>query len=254
MNNDNAFNKVLNTFSLTDKIALVTGAGKGIGRASAALLADAGAKVIAVARTASDLESLQQGYSDQIEIWIEDVTSDSFLQRLSKLDQLDVLVNNVGVNKPQPFIDVEHDVLDLMLSLNVRSAFLVAQAAAKIMVIQGSGSIIHMSSQMGHIGAANRTVYCMTKHAIEGLSKAMAVELASSNVRVNTVAPTFIETPMTKPMFDNKIFLKEVLGKIPLNRIGKVEDVASAVLYLASSASNMVTGDSLKVDGGWTAI
>jgi NAD(P)-dependent dehydrogenase (short-subunit alcohol dehydrogenase family) len=242
-----------NIFSLKGKVALVTGAGKGIGRASSALLVEAGAKVIAVARTQADLDSLQKQYGEQIETWAEDVSSERFLARIAQLPQLDILVNNVGTNKPQPFIDVELEPLDLMLSLNVRSAFLAAQAAARIMVKQGSGSIIHMTSQMGHIGAANRTVYCMTKHAIEGLSKAMAVELAQFNVRVNCVAPTFIETPMTKPMLENDDFKREVLEKIPLNRIGKVEDVAAAVLYLASSASNMVTGDSLKVDGGWTA-
>ncbi len=242
-----------NIFSLKGKVALVTGAGKGIGRASSALLVEAGAKVIAVARTQADLDSLQKQYCEQIETWAEDVSSDRFLARIAQLPQLDILVNNVGTNKPQPFIDAELDALDLMLSLNVRSAFLTAQAAARIMVKQGSGSIIHMTSQMGHIGAANRTVYCMTKHAIEGLSKAMAVELAQFNVRVNCVAPTFIETPMTKPMLENDDFKREVLEKIPLNRIGKVEDVAAAVLYLASSASNMVNGDSLKVDGGWTA-
>ncbi len=245
---------LLSTFSLSGKVALVTGAGKGIGRASAALLAEAGATVIAVARTADDLSSLETEYPGQIHGWAEDVTGDKFMQRLTALEQLDILVNNVGTNKPQPFTEVETEVLDHMLSLNVRTAFLVAQAAATIMVKQGSGSIIHMSSQMGHIGAANRTTYCMTKHAIEGLSKAMAVELAPKNVRVNCVAPTFIETPLTQPMFEDEAFKQEVLGKIPLNRIGKVADVAAAVLYLASSAANMVTGDSLKVDGGWTAI
>lgn len=253
MNNFKPTSTISSTFSLTGKIALVTGAGKGIGRASAALLAEAGATVIAVARTRTDLESLQAQYPQQILCWVEDVTSETFIKRVSALEQLDVLVNNVGTNKPQPLIDVQRDTLDLMLSVNVRSAFLAAQAGARIMTKQGSGSIIHMTSQMGHIGAANRTVYCMTKHALEGLSKAMAVELAAQNVRVNCVAPTFIETPLTKPMFENEAFKEEVLGKIPLNRIGKVEDVAAAVLYLASSASSMVTGDSLKVDGGWTA-
>ncbi len=228
--------KILDTFALTGKVALVTGAGKGIGRASAALLAEAGAEVIAVARTTSDLESLASEYPGQVECWTEDISSDTFIQRLASLDQLDVLVNNVGTNKPQPFTEVDLETLDSMLSINVRSAFLVAQAAASIMVKQRAGSIIHISSQMGHIGAANRSVYCMTKHAIEGLSKAMAVELAADNVRVNTVAPTFIETPLTQPMLENSEFKQEVLGKIPLNKIGSVDDVAAAVLYLASAA------------------
>ena len=241
-------------FSLTGKVALVTGAGKGIGRACCILLAEAGATVIAVSRTGSDLDELRQLHPDNIEPWVLDITDEKFIHRLSSLTRLDILVNNVGTNKPQPFVDVSEETLDHMLTFNVRSAFLTAQAAAKVMVKNNSGSIIHMSSQMGHIGAANRTVYCMTKHAIEGLTKAMAVELAVHNVRVNSVAPTFIETPLTLPMFENKTFRNEVLAKIPLNRIGKVEDVAAAVLYLATPASNMVTGHSLKVDGGWSAI
>ena len=140
-----------------------------------------------------------------------------------------------------------------MLNLNVRAAFLCSQAAARRMVKQGSGSIIHMSSQMGHIGAVKRTVYCMTKHAIEGLTKAMAVELAPQGVRVNAVAPTFIETPLTRPMLDDPAFKDYVTNQIPMGKIGQPQDVAAAVLYLASPASSLVTGDSLKVDGGWTA-
>lgn len=244
----------LSQFELTGKTAMVTGAGKGIGKACAELLANAGAKVIAVARTASDLQALEKAYPDQIETWMGDVTSSAFLERLESLDKLDILVNNVGTNKPQPFIDVDVEVLDMMLNLNVRSAFLTAQAAARVMVKKGSGSIIHMSSQMGHIGAPGRTVYCASKHAIEGLCKAMAAELAEHNIRVNTVAPTFIETPLTKPMFEDEDFKKLWLEKIPLGKIGNVEDVANAVLYLASDASGMVTGHSLRVDGGSTAI
>ena len=137
-----------------------------------------------------------------------------------------------------------------MLDLNVRSAFLVAQAGARVMTRCGGGSIIHMGSQMGHVGAPNRTVYCMTKHAIEGLTKAMAVELAPQGIRVNSVAPTFIETPLTKPMFENPECHKDVLSRIPIGKIGQTEDVANAVVFLASPASGMVTGDSLKVDGG----
>jgi NAD(P)-dependent dehydrogenase (short-subunit alcohol dehydrogenase family) len=241
-------------FRLDNKVALVTGAGKGIGRACAANLAAAGAHVIAVARTEADLKSLEAAHMGQIEAWVADVTKESFLQRIQSLDKLDVLVNNVGTNRPQPFTEVERSALDLVLDLNVRIAFLVAQAAARVMVRQGSGSIIHMGSQMGHVGAANRTVYCMTKHAIEGLNKAMAVELASCGIRVNCVAPTFVETPMTRPMLANEAFQKDVISRIPMGKIGQAEDVANAVLFLASAASGLVTGDSLKVDGGWTAI
>ncbi len=240
-------------FRLDGQVALVTGAGRGLGRACAELLANSGGRVIAVARTEADLATLQAAHPDSIETWVEDVTCQQFLDRLAALPKLDVLVNNVGTNRPQSLLEVDLDTLDTMLSLNVRTAFLVAQAAARIMVRQGSGSIIHMSSQMGHVGAAKRTVYCMTKHAIEGLTKAMAVELAPLGVRVNSVAPTFIETPLTKPMLDDPEFRYDVLSSIPLARLGQVEEVAAAVVFLASPASSLVTGDSLKVDGGWTA-
>ena len=242
----------LDVFKLEGRKALVTGAGRGIGRACAQLLAAAGAEVLAVARSADDLESLAAAQAG-IEPWVADVTDPAFLSAVAGMEQLDVLVNNVGTNNPQPFLEVEEAVLDQMLSLNVRAAFLVAQAAAKVMAAQGSGSIIHMSSQMGHIGAARRTVYCMTKHAIEGLTKAMAVELAPVGVRVNAIAPTFVETPLTAPMLADPDFQAEVLSKIPLNRVGTVDEVASAVLFLASDAASLVTGDSLKTDGGWTA-
>ena len=245
---------LLNSFKLTGKTAMVTGAGKGIGRACAELLAEAGAKVIAVARTAADLEVLEQTFPNQIETWVNDVTKDAFLARIASLDTLDILVNNVGTNKPQPFLDVDSDVLDMLLNINVRSAFLTAQAAARVMVKQGSGSIIHMSSQMGHVGAKNRTVYCTTKHAIEGLTKSMAVELSALGVRTNSVAPTFIETALTKPMFEDEGFTKDTMSRLPIGRVGQVNEVAAAVLFLASDASSMITGDSLKVDGGWTAV
>jgi NAD(P)-dependent dehydrogenase (short-subunit alcohol dehydrogenase family) len=238
---------------LTGRLAVVTGAGKGIGRACVEALAGAGARVIAVARTAADLQALAERGGGRIETWCEDVTAAGFLSRLQALDQLDVLVNNVGTNRPQPFLEVDRESLDLMLDLNLRSAFLVSQAAARVMVRSGGGSIVHMSSQMGHVGAARRSVYCATKHAIEGLTKAMAVELAPQGVRVNAVAPTFIATPMTEPMLADPDFTAEVVGKIPMARVGQVAEVANAVLFLASPAASLITGDSLKVDGGWTA-
>ena len=170
------------------------------------------------------------------------------------LEQVDILVNNAGTNVPEPFLDVSEDNLDRMLAVNVKGVFLVAQAAARCMVERGEGgSIINISSQMGHVGASRRAVYCATKHAVEGLRKAMAVELAPHNVRVNSVAPTFVETPMTKPLLEDETLREDTLSRIPLGRLGRVEDVTGAVLFLASPAAVLITGASLLVDGGWTA-
>jgi NAD(P)-dependent dehydrogenase (short-subunit alcohol dehydrogenase family) len=170
------------------------------------------------------------------------------------LEQVDILVNNAGTNVPEPFLEVSEDNLDRMLAVNVKGVFLVAQAAARRMVERGEGgSIINISSQMRHVGAPRRTVYCATKHAVEGLTKAMAVELAPHKVRVNSVAPTFVETPMTKPLLENETLREDTLSRIPLGRLGRVEDVTGAVLFLASPAAGLITGASLLVDGGWTA-
>ncbi len=170
------------------------------------------------------------------------------------LEQVDILVNNAGTNVPEPFLEVSEDNLDRMLAVNVKGVFLVAQAAARCMVERGEGgSIINISSQMGHVGAPRRTVYCATKHAVEGLTKAMAVELAPHNIRVNSVAPTFVETPMTKPFLEEETFREDTLSRIPLGRLGQVEDVMGAVVFLASPAAGLITGASLLVDGGWTA-
>jgi len=238
---------------LNGKTALVTGAGRGLGRAIVEKLHAAGAHTIAAARTRDDLDKLQVDLGDRIDVWAKDVTSDDFLDAVGSLPALDILVNNAGSNRPEPFTKVSRENLDFILNLNVRSMFLTAQAAARVMKRSGSGAIVHMSSQMGHVGSPNRSVYCMTKHAIEGLTKAMAVELAPEKIRVNSVAPTFIETPMTKPMLENPEFREFVYRMIPMQKMGQPEDVANAVLYLASPMSAMVTGHSLLVDGGWTA-
>jgi NAD(P)-dependent dehydrogenase (short-subunit alcohol dehydrogenase family) len=238
---------------LEGKIALVTGAGKGIGKAIVERFHADGAHVIAVARTQADLDVLANELGDRFEAWSCDVTGEEILERIDGLEQLDILVNNAGGNRPEPLIDVSAENLDFILDLNVRSAFRISQAAAKVMIRQKSGSIVQMSSQMGHVGSPNRTVYCMTKHALEGLTKAMAVELASQGIRVNSVAPTFIETPLTAPMFENPEFQEFVMKMIPMGKIGQPQDVAEAVAYLASGRSGMVTGHSLVIDGGWTA-
>ncbi|MDJ0699636.1 MAG: SDR family oxidoreductase [Woeseiaceae bacterium] len=240
--------------SLEGQVAVVTGGGRGLGRGCAEALANAGARVIAVARSESDLAEVGAHESGRIETWSIDVTGDEILQRIEAVDGLSILVNNAGGNRPQPFADVDDDSLDFVLDLNVRAAFRVARAAVRAMLAQGTrGSIVHMSSQMGHVGAAGRTVYCMSKFAIEGLTKAMAVELGPRGIRVNAVAPTFVETSLTRPMLDEPEFRDWVMGMIPMDRLATIDDVVSAVLYLASPASGSVTGHSLLVDGGWTA-
>ena len=165
-----------------------------------------------------------------------------------------MLVNNAGTNRPKPLWEVSEDDYDAVLDLNVKSAFFVAQQAVKRMLEEAvKGSLIHMGSQMGHVGGANRSLYCASKWALEGMNKAFALDLAPHGIRSNTIAPTFIETPLTRPFFEDAAFKANVLAKIKLGRIGQVEDLMGAVLFLAADASALVTGTSLVVDGGWTA-
>jgi NAD(P)-dependent dehydrogenase (short-subunit alcohol dehydrogenase family) len=176
----------------------------------------------------------------------------------ARLERLDILLNNAGMNIPEPFVDVSDAHLDDMIALNVRAAFQVAQAAVRKMLQDPDrrgrgGSIINVTSQMGRVGAERRTVYCMTKHAVEGLTKAMAVELAPDNIRVNAIAPTFLETPMTASFFADPEFHNWVVSRIPLGRIGRMDEVAGAIVFLASPAASLITGTSLAIDGGWTA-
>ena len=238
---------------LTGRRALVTGAGRGIGRAIALALARAGAGVIAVARTEADLASLAAEAGTGITPWVDDVLSSAFYQRIEALDRLDILMNNAGGNRPMPMVEVDDDTLDHLIALNIRSAYKVAQAAARVMQRQKSGVIVNMSSQMGHVGSPRRTVYCMSKHAVEGLTKAMAVELAPDGIRVVAVAPTFVLTPMTEGMVSDPACRAMVMDMIPLRKLATPEDVAAAVVFLASDEARMITGDSLKIDGGWTA-
>ena len=245
-------------FRLDGKTALVTGAGRGIGRAVALALASAGAELVLVSRTLGQLEEVAREINESgghARVLPLDVTDSVVVRRaVADLGALHILVNNAGLNRPQPFLEVDEDTLDRLLTLNVRAAFLVAQASARRMVVQGEGVIINMSSQMGHVGSErDRTVYVMTKHALEGLTKAMAVELAPKGVRVVSIAPTFIDTPLVRPFFDDPTFRKWVLDRIPLGRLGTVEEVASAVVFLASPAAALVNGSSLLADGGWTA-
>ena len=184
-------------------------------------------------------------------LYLHEDIADAFLERIAELPSLDILVNNIGTNRPQPFVEVSDANLDLMIDMNIRTTFRISRTAARLM--EKGASMVNITSQMGHVGSPGRTVYCMTKHAIEGLTKAAAVELAPRGIRVNSVAPTFIETPMTKPMLDDPEFAEFVKSMIPLGTIGQPEDVAAAVLYLCSDGAAMVTGHSLLVDGGWTA-
>ena len=246
------------TFRLDSRVALVTGAGRGIGRACALGLAEAGADIVAVSRTARELEDLAaevHALGRQATPVACDVTDSNRLRALiGGLPRLDVVVASAGTNLPEPLLDVSDDHLRALLDLNVSATFVTLQAAARSMVGRGGGgSITAISSQMGKVGAPNRSVYCMTKHAVEGLVKAAAVELAPHGVRVNAVAPTFLETPMTAPFLADPAFRADVERRIPLGRIGRPEDVTGAVVYLASDAAALVTGTSLPVDGGWTA-
>lgn len=245
-------------FDLKGQRALITGASRGLGLGCAQMLAAAGAEVVLVGRTASDLAQAVASITSTggaAQAAPCDVTDAAAVRAMvNALPDIHILVNNAGTNIPEPFTAVTEAHFDSIFDINVRAAFFAAQAvAAKMLACGIKGSIIHMSSQMGHVGSPNRSVYCASKHAIEGLAKAMAVELAPQGIRVNTVAPTFIETPLTKPMLDKPDFKSFVLDRIPLGQMGTISDVAAAVLYLASPASASVTGTSLKVDGGWTA-
>jgi NAD(P)-dependent dehydrogenase (short-subunit alcohol dehydrogenase family) len=238
--------------------ALVVGAGRGIGRGAAVALAEAGADVVLVSRTAAELEQVAdevRALGRSADCVVCDVTSAAAVEEaLGRLERIDVLVNSAGANVPEPFVDVAEETLDRVLAVNVKATFLVSQLAALKMIAAGrGGAIVNLSSQMGHVGAPRRTVYCTTKHAVEGLTKAMAVELAPHGIRVNAVAPTFVETPLTRPFFEDEEFRADVLRRIPLGRIGQVEDVMGAVVFLASPAGALITGASLLVDGGWTA-
>jgi NAD(P)-dependent dehydrogenase (short-subunit alcohol dehydrogenase family) len=239
-------------------VGVVSGAGRGLGRACAIALADAGAEVALVSRTQPELETLAaeiaaRGGKSRV-VTCDILDTKQVKERIEALERIDILVNNAGGNIPEPFVEVSEEHLDRILTLNVRAAFLVAQSVARRMIAGGrGGSIIHMSSQMGHVGAPNRTVYCMTKHGIEGLSKAMAVELAPHRIRVNTIGPTFVITPLTRPFFERKAFRDDTLSRIPLGHLAELEDIMGAVVFLASPAAAMITGASLTIDGGWTA-
>ena len=246
------------SFRLDGKRALVTGAGRGIGLACAASLAEAGAHVVLAARTGAEIEAASgairsAGWSAEAAPF--DVTDLAAMREaIARLGPFDAFVNNAGGSRHAPFLDVAEADFDAIVDLNLRAAFFAAQAVARGLRDAGKpGSIINVSSQMGLVGGQRRSVYSATKHALEGMTKAAAIELGPLGIRVNTLCPTFIETPMTRPFFEEAAFRDWVLGNIRLGRVGQVEDLMGAVAYLASDASALVTGTSLIVDGGWTA-
>ena len=246
------------SFRVDGKRALVTGAGRGIGLAAAAALAEAGAAVTLAARSENEIKDAaaqiraRGGTAEAVALDVTDLHD--MRQMVAAREPFDILVNNAGTNRPGPFIDVKVEDYDYIMELNVRAAFFAAQAVVRQLIeAKRPGSIINLSSQLGHVGLAKRTIYCATKHAIEGFTKALAVELAPNGIRVNSIAPTFIETPMTRPFLADKAFKKTVLDRIKLGRLGQVEDVMGAIVFLASDASSLMTGTSLLVDGGWTA-
>ena len=252
----------LKKINLKNKTALVTGAGKGIGKACAIALAEAGANLIIISRTKKDLEKVAKivkKFKSKCSYYACDVTNYNQIKEIiNKQKKIDILVNNAGTNIPEHFTKVKKKDMEYLVKLNTMAAFNIAQLCTiKMLELKNrkkiGASIINMSSQMGHVGGPIRSVYNMTKFGIEGLTKGMAIDLAQKNIRVNTVCPTYVETPMVKKFFKNKNFKKEVLKNIPLGRVAETSDVATAVAFLASDASSMITGTSLLVDGGWTA-
>lgn len=243
---------------LDGRRALVTGAGRGIGLALAAALAEAGAIVTLTARTRGEIEAgadairARGGKAEAVALDVSDTgaVGSFFAERPA----FQVLVNNAGTNRPKPMWEVVPADFDTVFDLNVRAAFFVTQGCVRRMIDDGvGGSLIHIGSQMGHVGGRDRSLYCASKWAIEGMSKSFALDLAAFGIRSNVIAPTFVETPLTKPFFEDARFKADVLSRIKIGRLGTVEDLMAPVVLLASDASSLITGSSLVVDGGWTA-
>ena len=252
----------LKKYNLKNKYALVTGAGKGLGKACSIALAEAGANVIIISRTSKDLtlvSKIIKKLKVKCKTYTCDVTNYNQVKSvINQIPKIDILVNNAGTNFPEHFTEVKRSNMEYMVKINNIAAFNLAQLCTLKMIKTKNrkkigGSIINMSSQMGHVGGPIRSVYNMNKHGLEGLTKGMAIDLAKYNIRVNTICPTFVVTPMTSKFLKNKKFKREPLNNRPLGRFAEMSEVASSVVFLASDAASMITGTSLLVDGGWTA-
>ncbi|WP_171208002.1 MULTISPECIES: SDR family NAD(P)-dependent oxidoreductase [unclassified Ruegeria] len=245
------------SFALTGKSALVTGASSGIGQGCAVALAEAGAHVVCAARGLDRLQDTvaaiqAQGWS--AEALALDQADLKALEAVFADRVFDIVVNSAGLARHSPAVETTADDFDAVTNVNLRSAYFLSAYAAKALMAAGKrGSIIHISSQMGHVGGVDRALYCATKHGLEGMVKAMAIEWGKQGIRINTVCPTFIRTPLTQATFDNPERAAWIMEKIKLDRVGEVEDIMGAVRYLASDASALVTGTSMLIDGGWTA-
>tara|TARA_B100001121_G_scaffold245464_1_gene220342 strand:- start:29 stop:793 length:765 start_codon:yes stop_codon:yes gene_type:complete len=249
----------LKDINLRGKTALITGATKGLGRGTAQAIAEAGGNIIAIGRNQSELNSLGRVIKKSRVKYISlncDVNNFTHLKNfISNLKSLDILVNNAGTNIPEAFLKVKKSSLETLLNVNTKAAFNIAQLCANqiIKLKRKNGSIINISSIFGLVAGQQRTVYSMTKFGLEGLTKGMALDLAKYNIRVNSVCPNIVLTPRTKKYFADKKYNKYVKDSTPINKVVTVSDVATAVTFLASDASSMITGSSVVIDGGWTA-
>tara|TARA_B100000035_G_scaffold30958_1_gene23623 strand:- start:35 stop:802 length:768 start_codon:yes stop_codon:yes gene_type:complete len=252
----------LKNYNLKNKTAVVTGAGKGLGRACAIALAEAGANLVIISRTKRDLDEVSKKINklkSKCKSYVCDITNYSEIKNIiNKQSKIDILVNNAGNNIPEHFTKVKTKNMEYLVKINTIATFNLAQLCALKMIKLKNrkkigGAIVNMSSQMGHVGGPIRSVYNMNKWGLEGLTKGMSLDLAKYNIRVNTVCPTFVVTPMTKKFLKNKKFKRETLNNIPLGRFAELSEISSTVVFLASDAASMITGTSLLVDGGWTA-
>lgn len=246
------------SFRLDGRRALVTGASRGIGLGAACALAQAGAEVVLAARSVNELsqvcDALTTAGFNASAMDLDVADTEQVKARIEREGPFDILVNNAAVNRPGPMVDMTEDDFDTVMNVNVRAAYFVAQTVVRQMIEAGvGGSIINTSSQMGHVGGIDRTVYCASKFAVEGMTRALAIEVGSHNIRVNTVCPTFIATPLTTKTLADPERVAWITAKIKLGRIGEIEDVMGVYVFLASDAASLITGTSILVDGGWTA-